>query len=154
MFVSFHKTLCKLGSVRIGAGVRLKGGAGAMLALLFAVLNLYWYLMLGALWMIFGVMWLMWKLFLFFVIKPIKWFWNKMLPQNRIDHPKQAQNNTATNSNTEQIRVLVTQGGSKFHLDGGCPSIRGSETELIDLEQARAKGYTPCAHCAMEYFSN
>jgi hypothetical protein len=110
--------------------------------------------MLGALWMIFGVMWLMWKLFLFCVVKPIQWILNKANPQNRIEQPKQAQNNTAENSNTKQIRVLVTQGGSKFHLDGGCPSIRGSETKLIDLAQARAKGYTPCAHCAMEYFSN
>ena len=78
MYISFGKTLRKWSGVRIGAGFRVRGAAGAMLACLLAVVNLWWYLMLGMLWLLYGALWLFWKLIKYCIVKPVKWIASKL----------------------------------------------------------------------------
>lgn len=58
MYVSFGRRLRALGRVRIGAGLRFNGLMGWSLILVVALLRLYWYLMLGMLWMMYGIIYL------------------------------------------------------------------------------------------------
>lgn len=55
MFVGFSKRLKALGGLRIGFGKRLHGAGGWILFFFCAILNLYWYMILGCLWLFYGV---------------------------------------------------------------------------------------------------
>ena len=63
--VGFHKTLFKLGKWRFGIGYGLHGTKGLIMLLVFAMLNLMWYMLLLALWIYYGIFWL-------FILCPIK----------------------------------------------------------------------------------
>lgn len=72
MFVSFGRTLFKLGSIRVG--FRMRGTSGCFLACLYLCINamiyICWYSMLGALWLMYGMCYL----FFYLPIKAlIKW---------------------------------------------------------------------------------
>lgn len=54
MYLGFGRRLRTLGGVRLFAGVRLKGATAAFLFFFIAIIRLYWYIMLGMLWMIYG----------------------------------------------------------------------------------------------------
>ena len=43
--------------------------------------------------------------------------------------------------------VLVTRTGKKYHRPSGCRSTSGKVTTRLTLEEAKRKGYTPCANC-------
>lgn len=58
MYVSFGRRLRALGRVKVGASFRLNGPMGWSLILVVALLRLYWYLMLGVLWMLYGIVYL------------------------------------------------------------------------------------------------
>lgn len=58
MYVSFGHRLRSLGRVRIGAGFRFRGFTGWCLLLVVALLRLYWYILLGVLWMMYGIIYL------------------------------------------------------------------------------------------------
>lgn len=47
-----------LGRVKIGAGIRFDGLTGWCMLLVIAMLRLYWYIMLGVLWMMYGFIYL------------------------------------------------------------------------------------------------
>lgn len=57
MYISFGRRLLRLGSVRVG--IRMTGTKGCFYACLFAFINaciyLYWYAMLGILWLMYGL---------------------------------------------------------------------------------------------------
>lgn len=65
MYISFGRSLRTLGRVRICAGYRCRGLMGWSLLLVVAMLRMSWYLMLGVLWMIYGIFYL-------FMILPIR----------------------------------------------------------------------------------
>ena len=58
MHVSFGRRLRALGRVRLFAGFRCQGLMGWSLLLVVALVRLYWYLMLGVLWMVYGIIYL------------------------------------------------------------------------------------------------
>ena len=58
MYVSFGRRLRTLGRVKIGTGLRFKGPLGWCLLLVVALLRLYWYIMLGVFWMMYGIIYL------------------------------------------------------------------------------------------------
>lgn len=55
MYIGFSKKLKALGGLRIGFGKRLSGAGGWILLCCCAVLNLFWYMILGCLWLMYGV---------------------------------------------------------------------------------------------------
>lgn len=55
MYIGFSKRLKALGGLRIGFGKRVHGAGGWILFFLCAILNLYWYMILGCLWLFYGV---------------------------------------------------------------------------------------------------
>lgn len=58
MYVSFGRRLRTLGRVRIGAGFRVRGATGLFLLMFVAIFRLMWYIMLGVLWMMYGIIYL------------------------------------------------------------------------------------------------
>ena len=46
---------------------------------------------------------------------------------------------------TESVTVHITRTGKKYHR-AGCSSLSKSDTP-IDLEKAKARGYTACSRC-------
>lgn len=74
MFLSFGRRLRGLGKVRLGVGLRMKGSAAWIMLLLYGLLNLCWYMILGTLWLMYGICYL----FFYLPIKAIiKWNKNK-----------------------------------------------------------------------------
>ena len=65
MFISFGHKLRGLGRVRFG--FRMKGSTAWIMAILYGQLYMCWYLMLGTLWLIYGICYL----FLYLPIKGI-----------------------------------------------------------------------------------
>lgn len=55
MYLSFGRRLRGLGRIRFGVGYRMKGWTAAIMIFLYAMLYMCWYLMLGTLWMIYGI---------------------------------------------------------------------------------------------------
>ena len=58
MFLSFRHSLLKLGKVRIGAGFRLKGSAAWIMLLFYGLFYMCWYMILGTLWLMYGMCYL------------------------------------------------------------------------------------------------
>lgn len=56
--VGFHKTLFKLGKWRFGIGYSTRGLTGIIMLCVFGMVNLMWYMILGMLWLTYGVIWL------------------------------------------------------------------------------------------------
>lgn len=54
MFIGFSKKLKVLGGLRIGFGKRLSGAGGWILLFCCAILNLFWDMILGCLWLMYG----------------------------------------------------------------------------------------------------
>lgn len=54
MFISFGRKLIGLGKLRIGAGIRLKGATGWVMAIVYGLVYLCWYMILGTLWLLYG----------------------------------------------------------------------------------------------------
>lgn len=54
MYIGFSKKLKALGGIRIGFGKRLHGAGGWILLCCIAILNLFWYMILGCLWLMYG----------------------------------------------------------------------------------------------------
>lgn len=71
MYIGFTTKLKHMSHFRIGAGVRMRGSKGWLLFCLFAILNLYWYMILGCLWMMYGCF-LMFYLPIRAIVKTIK----------------------------------------------------------------------------------
>ena len=80
----FHKTLLKIGKWRFGIGYSTRGTAGLIMVCIYAVLNLMWYMILGCLWMMYGMIWL-------FFILPIKGL------------SKLIKNKTSTSNNNQEV---------------------------------------------------
>lgn len=55
MYLSFGRRLRGLGGFRFGVGVRMKGWTGALMTFMYAMLYLLWYMLLGTLWLIYGL---------------------------------------------------------------------------------------------------
>lgn len=151
MFLSFRKTLCRLGSFRFGAGIRVKGISAVFLVFIFACLNLFWYMMLGVMWMIYGIFWLYWKMIygtfwlcwkmiLWVYIKPIIWLFSKLFGL--------LNTRSASERKSGNVSVLVTKDGKKYHFDRNCPYVRGCSAKRMKLSKAKKMGYSPCHHCA------
>ena len=65
MYVSIGRSLRNLGKVRICTGFRLRGWSAAIMLFLYAMIYLCWYMLLGTLWLMYGIGYL-------FVYLPIK----------------------------------------------------------------------------------
>lgn len=72
MFISIGHKLRGLGRVRIGTGFRMKGSAAWIVLILYGLLNMCWYVMLGTLWLMYGVCYLFFYLPIKGVIKLCK----------------------------------------------------------------------------------
>ena len=55
MYLSFGRRLRRLGALRFGVGFRMKVWTAAIMIFLYAMLYMMWYLMLGTLWMLYGI---------------------------------------------------------------------------------------------------
>ena len=55
MYIGISKRLKVLGGLRIGVGKRLSGTGGLILLCCCAFINLFWYMILGCLWTIYGL---------------------------------------------------------------------------------------------------
>ena len=55
MYIGFSKTLMRLGGIRIGMGMRKKGTDGLFLLFLFGMIQLCWWMIVGMLWLLYGV---------------------------------------------------------------------------------------------------
>lgn len=62
MYISFGRRLGSLWGFRIGAGVRMRGTTGAFLWFLFAMAQLFWYVLLGTCCMMYGLSYLLFYL--------------------------------------------------------------------------------------------
>ena len=60
--MSFHKTLFKLGKWRFGIGYSSKGGKAWIVLFLYSILNLYWWMLIGCLWLCYGMFYLIFYL--------------------------------------------------------------------------------------------
>lgn len=69
MFVSIGHKLRGLGKIRFGVGVRMKGATAWIMLLLYGMLNLMWYIMLGTLWLIYGIIYVCFYLPIKVIIK-------------------------------------------------------------------------------------
>lgn len=56
--LGFHKTLVKIGKWRFGIGYSSHGTTGALVLFLFFFLNLFWWMILASLWLLYGMCWL------------------------------------------------------------------------------------------------
>lgn len=65
MYLSIGRRLRGLGKIRIGAGFRMKGWTAAIMIFVYAMVYLCWYMMLGTLWLLYGIGYL-------FIYLPIK----------------------------------------------------------------------------------
>lgn len=54
MFISFGRKLASLGKLRIGMNVRLKSTLGWSMLIVYVLVYLCWYLILGTLWLMYG----------------------------------------------------------------------------------------------------
>ncbi len=70
--VGFRKTLFKLGKWRFGIGYSTRGATGIIMLCVFGIFNLMWYMILGCLWIIYGVIWLFFILPMKAIFKLIK----------------------------------------------------------------------------------
>lgn len=80
MFLSFGRSLRTLGSVRVGAGFRMKGPAAWIMLILYGLLYMCWYMILGTLWLMYGMC------YLFFYL-PIKGIM-KLVKENKKQAPR------------------------------------------------------------------
>lgn len=97
MFLSFRHSLLKLGKVRIGAGFRMKGSAAWIMLLIYGLVYMCWYMMLGTLWLLYGMCYL----FFYLPIKCIVKYAKKKNQEAKIAEaatkytaPSQAENET------------------------------------------------------------
>ena len=60
-----HRTLFKLGKWRFGIGYGFHGFSGFCMLIIFGILNLCWYMILGVIWLFYGIFYL-------FIFLPIK----------------------------------------------------------------------------------
>ena len=55
MYISFGRKLMGLGRVRFGVGVRTKGSTAWLMLIVYGLLYMCWYMMLGTLWLMYGI---------------------------------------------------------------------------------------------------
>jgi hypothetical protein len=55
MFISFGHTLRSLGKIRLGFGFRMRGWTAAIMIFIYAMLYMCWYMVLGMLWLLYGM---------------------------------------------------------------------------------------------------
>ena len=55
MYLSFGRTLRGLGKIRIGAGFRMKGPTAWIMLIVYGLLYMCWYMILGTLWLMYGM---------------------------------------------------------------------------------------------------
>lgn len=72
MYIGFSKKLKALGGLRIGFGKRFSGAGGWILLFCCAVLNLFWYMILGCLWLMYGTYYVLFYLPIKAVVSIIK----------------------------------------------------------------------------------
>ncbi len=60
--VGFYRTLLRMGAFRFGVGYSTRGVTGILMLCMFGIFNLMWYMVLGCLWIIYGVIWLVFVL--------------------------------------------------------------------------------------------
>ena len=58
MRMTFHKTLLKIGKWRFGIGYSSRGGLAWLVLLFYGILNMCWWLILGILWVYYGIFYL------------------------------------------------------------------------------------------------
>lgn len=68
MYIGFSKTLMRLGGIRIGIGMRKKGAEGLFFLFLFGMVQLCWWMIVGMLWLLYGVGYM----FIYLPIKGVK----------------------------------------------------------------------------------
>ncbi len=76
MFISFGSKLKKMSGMRFG--FRLNGWTAFVMVFFYAIFYIIWYSLLGSLWIAYGTAWLIWKIYYFILIKPIKWIIRKI----------------------------------------------------------------------------
>ena len=55
MYLSFGRRLRGLGGVRFGVHKRVSGGAAAVMLFVYCMMYLMWYMLLGTLWLMYGL---------------------------------------------------------------------------------------------------
>lgn len=55
MYIGFSKTLMRWGGIRIGVGTRAKGPMGLLMLLIFGMVQLCWWMIVGMLWLLYGL---------------------------------------------------------------------------------------------------
>lgn len=55
MYLSFGRRLRGFGRMRIGAGIRMNGWVAAFMIFIYAMLYMCWYMVLGTLWLMYGL---------------------------------------------------------------------------------------------------
>lgn len=77
MYLSIGRRLMGLGKIRIGAGIRLKGWTAAIMIFVYAMMYLCWYMILGTLWLMYGISYLCFYLPIKGIIKLVKYLKEK-----------------------------------------------------------------------------
>ncbi len=60
--VGFYRTLLRMGAFRFGVGYSTRGATGLIMLCMFGLMNLMWYMVLGCLWITYGIIWLVFVL--------------------------------------------------------------------------------------------
>ena len=68
MYIGFSKTLIRLGGIRFGVGKRLKGSAAGVMVLFYGMMQLFWWALVGTLWLLYGFGYV----FIYLPVKAIK----------------------------------------------------------------------------------
>lgn len=82
--LGFHRTLFKLGNWRFGIGYGFHGITGFCMLIIFGILNLCWYMILGVMWLFYGIFYL-------FILLPIKGI-SKIINKNKNPKVDNAEN--------------------------------------------------------------
>ena len=55
MYLAFGRKLLRLGKLRIGFGIRMKGWTAACMVFVYAMMYMCWYMTIGMIWLMYGM---------------------------------------------------------------------------------------------------
>ncbi len=131
MFVSFGKTLKKMGGFRIGAHFKLNGvGLVVFGIFIFMFYLIYWTFLLMA-WMVYGVFYLYYLMF-----KGIAYLFGY---RKKKSGKKQAKNGDSP------VLVYYAPGGKTYHMNRSCAGSENISTTTLNMVEY--EDLSPCRRC-------